>query len=46
MTKMKITELKNLFTQGMVCHESTKMKRVTLYPEEIEKMTPNSFQER
>jgi leucyl-tRNA synthetase len=38
--KIKISEpFKNLFTQGMVCHESYKDEKGNwLYPEEIEKI--------
>jgi len=43
--KIKITEpFKNLFTQGMVCHESYKDKNNNwLYPYEVEKINPSSF---
>ncbi len=35
---------KNLFTQGMVCHESYKdMKGNWLYPDEVEKIDKNNF---
>ena len=35
---------KNLFTQGMVCHESYKDKNGDwLYPDEVEKIDANNF---
>ena len=42
--KLNLTEpFKNLFTQGMVCHETYKDKKGNwLYPEEIEKISDNS----
>ena len=42
--KLNLTEpFKNLFTQGMVCHETYKDKKGNwLYPEEIEKVSDNS----
>ena len=41
--KIKISEpFKNLFTQGMVCHETYKdTKGQWLYPDEIEKISLN-----
>ena len=43
--KIKVKEpFKNLFTQGMVCHETYKDKNGNwLYPEEIEKVGKNKF---
>ncbi len=43
--KIKITEpFKNLFTQGMVCHESYKDKNNNwLYPYEVEKINPSNI---
>ena len=37
--KINLSEpFKNLFTQGMVCHESYKDKNNWLYPDEVEKI--------
>ena len=43
--KIKVKEpFKNLFTQGMVCHETYKDEKGNwLYPEEIEKLDNNKF---
>ena len=43
--KLKLTEpFKNLFTQGMVCHETYKDKNGNwLYPDEVEKIDTNKF---
>ncbi|MBL6786223.1 MAG: leucine--tRNA ligase [Candidatus Pelagibacter bacterium] len=45
---IKITEpFKNLFTQGMVCHETYKDENNNwLYPEEIEKLNNNEYQKK
>ncbi len=42
--KLKLSEpFKNLFTQGMVCHESYKDEHGNwLYPDEVEKINPNT----
>ena len=44
--KLKISEpFKNLFTQGMVCHESYKDEKGNwLYPSEVEKIDKQNFQ--
>ncbi len=47
-TKISLSEpFKNLFTQGMVCHESFKDKKGNwLYPEEVEKVNPKKYVKR
>ena len=46
--KLKISEpFKNLFTQGMVCHESYKDEKGNwLYPDDVEKIDKQNFQKK
>ena len=37
---------KNLFTQGMVCHESYKISRENGYPDEVEKIDQETFKKK